>query len=144
MTTELVHTHSLCRTQAPSRSGYRFDDAGRRTGPADIVCRMSTFEGGNGQISFDGSTVTITREGGLGSFSELPTVTIPVTDVVDVLVHDPVAILKGWVYVATTGHESMPSAVEVGKNANTVTFGKKQAAAAQALCDEVRSAIGKG
>jgi hypothetical protein len=104
---------------------------------------MSTFEGGNGQISFDGTTVTITRSGGMGSFSELPTVTIPAADVVDVLVHDPVAILKGWVYVATTGQESMPSASEVGKNANTVTFGKKQAAAAHILRDEVRTAIGK-
>jgi hypothetical protein len=104
---------------------------------------MSTFEGGNGQIHFDGSSVTITREGGMGGFSELPTVTIATGDIVDVLVHDPVAILKGWVYVATTGHESMPSASEVGKNANTVTFGKKQAAAAHALRDDVRKAIGK-
>jgi hypothetical protein len=104
---------------------------------------MSTFEGGNGQIHFDGASVTITREGGMGGFSDLPTVTIPSSDVTDVLVHEPVAILKGWVYVATAGHESMPPASEVGKNANTVTFNKKQAAAAHTLRDEIRNAIGK-
>ena len=104
---------------------------------------MSTFEGGNGQIHFDGAAVTITREGGLGSFSELPTVTIPIGEVVDVLVHDPVAILKGWVYIATAGHEAMPSATEVGKNANTVTLNKKQAQALAPVRAEILAAIGK-
>ena len=107
-----------------------------------MVSAMTTFEGANGQIHFDGASVTITREGGMGGFSGLPTVTIPTSDVIDVLLHDPVAILAGWVYIATAGQESMPSASEVGKNANTVTFKKKQAAAAQALRDEIRSAIG--
>lgn len=104
---------------------------------------MSTFEGGNGQIHFDGTTVTITREGGMGGFSDLPTVTIPITDVVDVLVHEPVAILKGWVYVATAGHEAMPSAAEVGKNATTVTLNKKQAQALAPVRAEILAAIGK-
>ena len=105
---------------------------------------MTSFRGGNGQIHFDGSTVTITREGGLGSFSELPTVTIPATDVVDVLVHDPVAILKGWVYVATAANESMPSALEVGKNPHTVTFGKKQAEGVRVLRDAILAAASRG
>jgi hypothetical protein len=105
---------------------------------------MSTFEGGNGQIHFDGTTVTITREGGMGAFSEMPTVTIPVTEVVDVLVHEPVAILKGWVYVATRGHESMPTASEVGKNPNTVTVNRKQARDVVALREEILAAIGHG
>lgn len=105
---------------------------------------MSTFEGGNGQIHFDGTAVTITREGGMGSFSELPSVSIPITDVVDVLVHEPVAIMKGWVYIATVGNESMPAATEVGKNANTVTLNKKQAKAVAEIRAEIRAAIGKG
>jgi hypothetical protein len=105
---------------------------------------MSTFEGGNGQIHFDGTAVTITREGGMGGFSELPTVTIPIGEVVDVLVHEPVAILKGWVYVATSGNETMPTASEVGKNANTVTLNKKQAQAVAAIKGEILAAIGKG
>jgi hypothetical protein len=105
---------------------------------------MSTFEGGNGQIQFDGTAVTITRGGGMGSFSELPTVTIPIADVVDVLVHEPVAIMKGWVYIATAGHESMPTATEVGKNANTVTVNKKQAKAVAEIRAEILAAIGKG
>jgi hypothetical protein len=105
---------------------------------------MSRFEGGNGQIQFDGSTVTITREGGMGGFSDLPTVTIPIAEVVDVLVHEPVAIMKGWVYVATAGHETMPTASEVGKNANTVTVNKKQAKAVVDIRAEILAAIGKG
>jgi hypothetical protein len=105
---------------------------------------MSRFEGGNGQIQFDGSTVTITREGGMGGFSDLPTVTIPIAEVVDVLVHEPVAIMKGWVYVATVEHESMPTASEVGKNANTVTVNKKQAKAVADIRAEILAAIGKG
>jgi hypothetical protein len=104
---------------------------------------MSTFEGGNGQIHFDGTAVTITREGGMGGFSDLPTVTIPIAEIVDVLVHDPVAIMKGWVYVATAGHESMPAATEVGKNANTVTLNKKQAQALGPVRAEILAAIGK-
>lgn len=101
---------------------------------------MSTFKGGNGQINFDGTTVTITRDGGLGGFSDLPTVTIPIADVVDLLIQDPVAIIKGWVYVATKGHESMPTASEVGKNPHTVTFKKKQAATVRAFRDEILAA----
>jgi hypothetical protein len=80
----------------------------------------------------------------MGSFSELPTVTIPIADVVDVLVHEPVAIMKGWVYIATVGHESMPTATEVGKNANTVTVNKKQAKAVAEIRAEILAAIGKG
>jgi len=104
---------------------------------------MSRFEGGNGQIEFDGATVTITREGGMGGFSDLPTVSIPIADVVDVLVHQPVAIMKGWVYIATAGHEAMPAATEVGKNANTVTINRKQAQALEPFRAEILAAIGK-
>jgi hypothetical protein len=104
---------------------------------------MSTFQGNNGQIHFDGTAVTITREGGLGKFSELPTVTFPVGEVLDVLVHDPVAILAGWVHIATAGHESMPSATEVGKSPNTVTMSKKQFKELGPFLAEVRAAIGK-
>jgi hypothetical protein len=105
---------------------------------------MTRFEGGNGQIEFDGANVTIAREGGMGGFSELPTTTIPIADIVDVLVHQPVAIMKGWVYVATAGHESMPSATEVGKNAYAVTLNKKQAQAVEEVRGEILRAIGKG
>jgi hypothetical protein len=105
---------------------------------------MTRFEGGNGQIEFDGANVTITREGGMGGFSELAPATIPIGDVVDVLVHEPVAIIKGWVYIATTGHESMPSATEVGKNAHAVTLNKKQAQAVEEVRGEILRAIGKG
>lgn len=101
---------------------------------------MSTFKGGNGQINFDGTTVTITRDGGMGGFSDLPTVTIPIADVVDLLIQDPVAIIKGWVYVAIKGHESMPTASEVGKNPHAVTFKKKQAATVRAFRDEILAA----
>ena len=104
---------------------------------------MSAFEGGNGQIQFDGAAVTITREGGMGGFSGLQTVTIPIADVVDVLVHEPVAIMKGWVYIATVGNEAMPAATEVGKNANTVTLNKKQAQALAPVRAEILAAIGK-
>ena len=104
---------------------------------------MSTFEGGNGQIHFDGTSVTITREGRMGGFTDLPTVRIQMTDVVDVLVHEPVAIMKGWVYVATVGHESMPTATEVGKNANTVMLNKKQARAIGPSRTEILTAIGR-
>jgi hypothetical protein len=102
---------------------------------------MTKFEGGNGQINFDGSVVTITRDGGLGGFSKLPTVTIPIGDVVDVLLHEPAAIIKGWIYIATVGQEQMPSASEVGKNAQAVTYGKKHKQAVAAIHDEIKGAM---
>ena len=84
----------VSRRVVNSRSGYRLDKSFYAAGRRCDGCRMSTLEGGNGQIHLDGTSVT-------------------------------------------------PAASEVGKNANTVTFKKKQAAAANAMRDEICDVISK-
>jgi hypothetical protein len=104
---------------------------------------MTYFDGHNGQIDFDGAALHITREGKLGQMNGNPPTTIQVADVVDVIIHEPGKIVKGYMYFATAAAPEAPEFTKLSQNAATVLVAKKQLEAAKALRDEVLKAIGK-
>jgi hypothetical protein len=105
---------------------------------------MTHFDGHNGQIDFDGGSLHITREGKLGSMNGNGPVSLAVGDVIDVLIHEPGTIVKGYMYFATAAEPAAPEFTKLSQHPYTVLVSKKQLAAAQALRAEVLAAIGKG
>jgi hypothetical protein len=102
---------------------------------------METFEGHNGQIRFDGVTVTITREGKWGERSKLPTVVIPLSEVVDVQLHEGHGPIAGWVFIATQQDSVMPKALEVAHHPNTVIVSKSEAVDFEPMRQEILAAL---
>jgi hypothetical protein len=103
---------------------------------------MSSFNGNNGQVSFDGSTVHITREGRFGEMNGNGPVNLPVSDIVAVNLKKPGAIVKGYIHFAQASNPTAPTTTQISKHPTAVIVGKKELAAAEALAAEVRAAIG--
>jgi hypothetical protein len=105
---------------------------------------MTHFDGHNGQVDFDGTSLRIAREGKLGQMNGNGPTTLGIGDIVDVIIHEPGSIVKGYMYFATAAAPEVPEFMKLSKDPATVLVAKKQLAAAQALRDEVLKAIGKG
>jgi hypothetical protein len=104
---------------------------------------MTDFKGSNGQVHFDGTTVTITREGFAASVAHLPTATIPVGDVVDILIKEAHGPLKGSVFFATAGDEEMPPLLDA-KNPHEIAVSKSQLEEFAPLRAAILAAAGRG
>jgi hypothetical protein len=105
---------------------------------------MTHFDGHNGQVDFDGSSLHIAREGKLAQMNGNGPITLSVGDIVDVHIHEPGAIVKGYIHFATASDPEAPTTYHSSQNATAVLVSKKELPAAQALRDEVLKAIGKG
>ena len=104
---------------------------------------MTDFKGFNGQVHFDGTTVTITREGFAGSVSQLPTATIPAADILDILVKEAHGPLKGSIFFATAGDETMPPMLDA-KNPHEISVSKAQLEEFEPLRAAILAASGRG
>lgn len=104
---------------------------------------MTDFKGFNGQVHFDGTTVIITREGFAGSVGHLPTASIPVGDILDILVKEAHGPLKGSIFFATAGDETMPPLLDA-KNSHEIAVSKSQLAEFEPLRAEILAAAGRG
>lgn len=104
---------------------------------------MTHFDGHNGQVDFDGASLHIDRKGKLAEMNGNPPITLAVGDIVDVHIHEPGAIVKGYIHFATAADPEAPTTYKSSQNPTTVLVAKKELAAAQALRDEVLKAIGK-
>jgi len=104
---------------------------------------MTDFKGSNGQVHFDGTTVTITREGFAGSVSRLPPATIPVGDILDILVKEAHGLVKGSIFFATAGDETMPPLLDA-KNPHEISVSKSQLEEFEPLRVEILAAAGRG
>lgn len=110
---------------------------------------MIHAKGVNGQVSFDGATVTITRKGLMArSTVGKGTKTIPVHHITGVQWKDP-GMVRGFIQFTVPGgieqrsrfgHQSLDAA----KDENAVVFGVRHRAEFQALRDAVQEAISAG
>lgn len=109
----------------------------------------TTAKGRNGQIEFDGRTVTIRREGLIGRAAHgRNEKTIPLSQITAVQ-FKPYSVF-GWGYIAFTIPGTVETHSRLGRNAkaahydeNAVTFNKHQQAAVEALRDAVNTALAR-
>lgn len=107
-------------------------------------------KGVNGQISFDGATVVITREGFLArSTHGRSEKSLPVKSIGAVQIKPASALVNGHIQFSVSGESSKKSigfgkSQDAAKDENAVIFTKKQAPAFEALRDAVRAAQAGG
>lgn len=103
---------------------------------------MTDFKGFNGQVHFDGTTVTITRSGFAGSMMHLPDASIPVTDIIDILIKEAHGPLKGSIFFATAGDEEMPPMMDA-KNPHEISVSKANLEEFEPLRQAILAAAGR-
>lgn len=105
-------------------------------------------QGHNGQVSFDGHFVTITRSGMLARASVgKGQKSIPISSITAVQVKAAGALTNGFVEFTVSGGNEVRSragsqTLDASRNENAVLFTKRQSAEMAALADAVRRAIG--
>ena len=102
---------------------------------------MTQLDANNGQISFDGTTVSIAREGAIAAMSKQQPIDIPVSDISDVVIHTP-SILQGFIHFVGPGESPVTSANAAVENQRAVLLSRKHMEGAEALRAEVLAAKG--
>ena len=124
-------------TFSPSRFRFRHSEA------TELFAK-----GHNGQLRFDGQTVTITREGFLARATQgRSTKELPIRSIGAVQFKPANALINGFVQFSVMGEVSVRNnnlgsrTVQAGQDENSVIVVKKQMPAFVALVDAVRAAI---
>jgi len=98
-------------------------------------------DGTNGQITFNGTSVRITRNGFAGSTSHLEPWSVPLGAVTDVVLHEPGGLIPGFISFVTLGHLTPTGYVSAAKDQQTVLYKRKNAVEIEALRDAVLARI---
>lgn len=120
--------------------------------PPTTLIRMEPLfaKGVNGQLSFDGTTVTITREGFLArSTHGRSEKAYPVRSIGAVQVKPANALINGYIQLSVSGETSKKSigigkSYDAAKDENAVIFTKKQAPAFDAIKQAIQAAQASG
>ena len=106
---------------------------------------ISLINGYNGQVSFDGTNVTISRKGALAkmSFGFSGEKRIPVTSIISVQYKEASSMLNGFIQFATAARESAGGLTDASQDENSVLFTKSQNADFAELRKAVEEAIAK-
>jgi hypothetical protein len=106
--------------------------------------------GANGQLAFDGATVTITRNGVMGRLTAgKGEKRIPVRSITAVQWKPPGRLTRGFIqFTIIGGSESRSMAgrrtADAAKDENSVLFGSRQVEAFEAIRDAIDAAIANG
>lgn len=106
------------------------------------VGMTTTAKGVNGDITFDGSLLTITRKG-LGNKGQK---SIPVASIGGVQIKPATALVNGFIQFSVAGEITRSAGgtgrmMDAAKDENAVIFTKKQTADFEALRDAVLAAV---
>ena len=108
---------------------------------------MIEAKGHNGQVTFDGTTITITRKGALGRLSSgKGSIALPVTQVTSVRFKEAGPVVNGYIQFSVPGRIEQRSqfgsqTTDAAHDPNSVIFTRKQRAQFAALRDAVQEAI---
>ncbi len=90
-------------------------------------------QGNNGQISFDGRSVHVTRGGLGGSASHLEPWSMPITALTDVVLREPRGLIPGSISFVTRSNVTPTGYISAAKDAQSVVFKRKHREAMVAL-----------